>query len=108
MYTRYAIFEGTVHPGREDEFFHLVEERLLPLWRQMPHAQAVRVVRGVETDPGTTPVAMILAVDYPSREAIAEALTSPVRARARAVTEEIIGLFAGRFYHVVGRRLGSA
>ena len=108
MYTRYAIFEGTVHPGREDEFFQLVEEQLLPLWRQMPHAQAVRVVRGVETDPGTTPVAMILAVDYPSREAIAEALTSPVRARARAATEEIIELFAGRFYHVVGRRLGSA
>ena len=39
MYTRYAIFEGTVHPGREDEFFRLVEERLLPLWRQMPHAR---------------------------------------------------------------------
>jgi hypothetical protein len=108
MYTRYAIFEGTVRPGHEGEFFRLVEERLLPLWRQMPHAQAVRVVSCVETDPGTAPVAMILAVDYPSREAIAEALASPVRTRAREVTEEIIGLFTGRFYHVVGQRLGSA
>jgi hypothetical protein len=104
MFTRYAIFEGTVHPGREEEFFRLAKERLLPLWRQMPHAQAVRVVSGIETDPGTTPVAMILAVDYPSREA----LISPVRTRARPVTEEIVGLLTGRFYHVVGRRLGSA
>ena len=29
MYTRYAIFEGTVPPDREEEFFHLVEDRLL-------------------------------------------------------------------------------
>jgi hypothetical protein len=108
MYTRYAIFEGTVHRGREDDFFRLVEERLLPLWRQMPHAQAVRVVRGVETDAGVPPAAMILAIDYPSREAIAEALASPVRARARAVTEEILELLDGRFYHVIGRRLGPA
>ena len=105
MYTRYAIFEGTVHPGRADEFFRLVEERLLPLWREMPYAQ---VVRGVETDPGAPPVAMILAIDYPSREAIAEALASPVRTRARAVTDELVKLFDGRFYHVIGHRLGAA
>ena len=47
MFTRFALFEGRVPGGREDGFFHLVEERLLPLWRQMPHAQAVRVCRTV-------------------------------------------------------------
>ena len=26
MYTRSAIFEGRIHPGREEEFFRIVEE----------------------------------------------------------------------------------
>ena len=51
---------------------------------------------------------MMLASTTHRCAAIAEALTSPVRREARAVTEEIIGLFAGRFYHLVGRRLGLA
>ena len=45
MFTRCAIFEGSIHPGREDEFFRLVEEQLLPLWRRMPNARAVRLMR---------------------------------------------------------------
>jgi hypothetical protein len=108
MFTRYAIFEGTIAAGREDEFFRRVEERLVPLWRQMPHVQAVRVVRVEHRDDGAPPIAMIQEIDYPSLEAIAEALASPVWTRARAVTEEILDLFDGRFYHLVGRRLVPA
>ena len=108
MFTRYALFEGRVQSGREDEFFHLVEDRLLPLWRQMPHAQAVRVCRTVTADPDAPPLIMVLAIDYPSLAAIEEALASPVRTQAREVTEEIAQLFDGRFYHLVGQQLGVA
>lgn len=104
MFTRYAIFEGTITAGREDEFFRLVEERLVPLWRQMPQAQAVRVVRVERRDDGAPPIAMIQEIDYPSLAAIDEALASPVRTAARAATEEILPLFDGRFYHLVGNR----
>jgi hypothetical protein len=108
MFTRYAIFEGTVRPGHEDEFFRAVEERLVPLWRQMPQAQAVRVVRIARRDEDAPPIAMIQEIDYPSLDAIEEALVSPVRTQARAVTDEIMALFDGRFYHVVSQRLVPA
>lgn len=104
MYTRCAIFEGQITPGREDEFFQAVEERLLPLWKQMPHAEAVRVLRAVRHDPDAPPVAMMQEIDYPSLEAIDEALASPIRTQARAVTEDIVKMFTGRFYHIVYKR----
>jgi hypothetical protein len=107
MFTRYALFEGSVRGDREDEFFRLVEERLLPLWRQMPHAQAVRVSRTVTADADAPSLIMVLAIDYPSLAAIDEALVSPMRTQARAVTDEIARLFDGRFYHLVGQRLGT-
>jgi hypothetical protein len=51
---------------------------------------------------------MIQEIDYPSLDAIEEALVSPVRTQARAVTDEIMALFDGRFYHVVSQRLVPA
>ena len=69
---------------------------------------AVRVCRTVTTDPDAPPLLMVLAIDYPSLAAIEEALASPVRTQARAVTEEIARVFDGRFYHLVGQRLGVA
>jgi hypothetical protein len=105
MFTRYAIFEGTIHQGREDEFFRLVEERLLPLWRQMPNARAVRVMRAVRRDPDAPPIAMVQEIDYPSLDAIDQALASPVRTQARAETDRLMEMFEGRFYHVVHKRM---
>ncbi|PRD44761.1 hypothetical protein C5748_05035 [Phyllobacterium phragmitis] len=105
MYTRSAIFEGVIHKGREEEFFHLVEERLLPVWKRMPNAQAVRVMRMLDTDPGSPPIAMVQEIDYPSLEAVNEALASPVRLEGRAITDDMMGMFDGRFYHVVYQRI---
>ena len=45
MFTRSAIFTGRIKPGMEEEFYRAVEERLLPAWRQMLHAEAVRLHR---------------------------------------------------------------
>eukprot|EP01133_Synstelium_polycarpum_P029786 gene29786-36627_t len=69
MFTRSAIFEGTIHKGQEDAFFQMVEERLLPVWKRMPNAQAVRVMRTVDSDPDSPPIAMVQEVDYPSMDA---------------------------------------
>lgn len=101
MITRTAIFEGTVQPGREDEFFDGIEQRLAPLWGKFPHALEVRFYRVDQCDDPERPVAMIQQVDYPSLEAMREAITSPQRDAARAVTMELMELFDGRFYHVI-------
>ena len=101
MITRTAIFEGRVKPGREEEFFSAVERRLAPLWQAFPHALDVRFFRVEDCDDDERPVAMIQQIDYPSREAMAEAITSPQRDAARAVTMELMELFEGRFYHVL-------
>ena len=101
MITRIAIFEGRVRPGCEERFFTAVEERLLPLWRQFPHALAVRYYRIDAADPDARPIAMVQQIDYPSRAALEEAIRSPVRDNARAVTLELMEMFDGRFYHLM-------
>jgi hypothetical protein len=105
MYTRSAIFEGTIHAGREEEFFRIVEERLLPVWKRMPNAQAVRVMRTQRTDPDAAPIIMVQEIDYPSMEAVEEALVSPVRLEGRALTDEMMSMCNGRFYHLVYSRI---
>lgn len=101
MITRTAIFEGTVKPGHEDAFFQAIEERLAPLWQAFPHALDVRLFRIDRCDDDERPVAFIQQVDYPSIAHMEEAITSPARDAARAVTMELMKLFDGRFYHVV-------
>jgi hypothetical protein len=102
MITRMAIFEGRVKPGFEEQFFAAIETRLAPLWRRFPHALAVRWVRVTGKDEDAPPIALIQQIDYPSLAALEEAIASPVRSEARAVTMELMKMFEGRFYHVVG------
>jgi hypothetical protein len=102
MITRSAIFEGRVTPGFEEEFFAAVETRLAPLWRRFPHALDVRWTRITSKDTDAPPIAMIQQIDYPSLAALEEAIASPIRSEARAVTMELMKMFEGRFYHVVG------
>lgn len=101
MITRTAIFEGRIKPGCEERFFAGVEQRLAPLWRRFPHARNVRLLKVAAADADAPPIVMIQQIDYPSHAALAEAIASPVRAEARAVTLELMEMFEGRFYHVV-------
>lgn len=101
MITRTAIFEGRVKPGCEDRFFDAIRDRLAPLWRQFPNASNVRLLRIARSDEDALPIAMIQQIDYPSFEAMEQAIASPIRAQARAVTLELMEMFEGRFYHVV-------
>ena len=101
MITRRAIFEGRVKPGMEETFFAEVENRLAPLWQAFPHALEVRLFRIDECDDAERPVLMIQEVDYPDMAKMREAITSPQRDAARAVTMELMEMFDGRFYHVI-------
>ncbi|MEO8753877.1 MAG: hypothetical protein ABI624_14505 [Casimicrobiaceae bacterium] len=101
MITRTAIFEGRIRPGCEARFFEGIEQRLAPLWRRFPHALAVRWWRTQSVDAGAPPIVMIQQIDYPSLDALAEAMKSAARNEARAATLELMEMFEGRFYHVV-------
>ena len=101
MITRTSIFEGRVKPGFEERFFREIRERLAPLWRQFPNASNIRLLRVEAADDDALPIAMIQQIDYPSMAALEEAVASPMRARARAITLEIMEMFDGRFYHVM-------
>ncbi|WEX74965.1 hypothetical protein PYH37_000288 [Sinorhizobium numidicum] len=108
MFTRSAIFEGKIHAGREEEFFRIVEERLMPVWKRMPNAQAIRVMKTVESDAEAAPIIMVQEIDYPSIEAVEEALASPVRLEGRAITDEMMTMCDGRFYHLVYSRVARS
>lgn len=101
MIIRYALFEGEIHPGREEEFRAFVKERLAPLWTQFPGAEEVRVLDGLDRDDGAPHYAMALAIRYPDMAAVEKALQSDVRAQSRAVTGELLKLFTGRVHHHV-------
>lgn len=105
MYTRSAIFEGRILPGKEEEFYAAVQQRLLPAWRQMLHATDVRLYRPVRRDDGTTEIFLVQEIDYPSLEAIDEALSSSCREAASQALNSIRHLYEGRHYHYVYRKL---
>ncbi|MCP8894490.1 hypothetical protein KYK29_06060 [Shinella daejeonensis] len=100
MITRFALFEGKVKDGRTEAFRKAVIERILPEWKQFPHATDVRVSFAEARDDGAPEYPMILAVNYPSLAAVEEALASPARARARAATDAVLAqFFEGRIHH---------
>lgn len=101
MLIRYALFEGQIHAGREADFRHFVEERLVPLWTKFPGAEDVGVQFGVERDDGAPVYAMVLAIRYPDASALERALKSDVRAQSREVTGELLKMFSGRVHHHV-------
>jgi hypothetical protein len=101
MITRTAIFEGRIKTGCEERFFSEINERLAPLWRRFPHATNVRLLRISASEPGAQPIAMIQQIDYPSMAALEEAIGSPIRDQARAITMELMEMFEGRFYHLL-------
>ncbi len=107
MITRSAIFRGRIHAGQEALFYRLVEEKMIPAWRQMLHAQSVRAYRPHTAEPGFEDVFLVQQVDYPSHAALAEALASPNRAAAMAAMEEIRPLYEGFHHHVVYEPLGA-
>jgi hypothetical protein len=101
MYIRCAFFEGRVKPGHEAAFSAFVYDRLVPLWRQFPGAQEVRVLRQQQADVSEPYYEMVLSIAYPSLEAIEKALTSDVRARSRLETAELVAMFEGRIFHTI-------
>lgn len=105
MHTRSAIFYGRILPGREDEFYALVEAELMPVWRRMPGALAVRAYCPVAHDEGAPPIFLVQEIDYPSLETVAVAMASPVRAEGRVATEKLMAMCEGTFTHLVYRRL---
>ena len=101
MITRYALFEGEIHAGRETEFRQFVQERLVPLWVRFPGALEVRVTFEVFRDDGAAGYPLVLAVSYPDIAAVETALQSMVRFESREVTKELLQMFTGSVHHHV-------
>lgn len=101
MFIRCAFFRGRVRPGREAEFGRYVRERLVPLWTQFPGAEEVRVLRQLDSDVDDPRLEMVLAIRYPSLEAIERALASDVRSQSREVTKGLLEMFDGTVFHTV-------
>ncbi|MET3598324.1 hypothetical protein [Martelella mangrovi] len=105
MFTRSAIFRGRIKPGREDEFYAAVRERLVPAWSQMLHARAVRVYRPRQCEAGEEDVFLVQEIDYPSLAHIEEALSSPRREAAVAALASVRALYDGEHRHIIYERL---
>ena len=102
MITRYALFEGTVAEGQAEAFRAAILDEVLPTWRAMPGALAVRVTFADERDEGAPEFPLILAIDYADRAAVDAMLASPVRMASRAATMSVLGrFFTGRIHHHV-------
>ncbi len=95
--TRFALFEGTITSGEAAEFRTAILREVLPKWQAFPCALAVRICFSNERDTGAPEIPLILAITYPSREAVDIALASPERAAAKAATDAVLArYFKGR------------
>ena len=101
MFIRCAFFEGRVKPGHEAAFTEFVNKRLVPLWTKFPGAEEVRVLRQQQSDTDEPYYELVLAIRYPSMEAIELALKSEVRNQSRVETQELVKMFEGRIFHTV-------
>lgn len=103
MITRYALFEGTLRNGQADAFRQAVLEEVVPKWRALPGALAVRVTFSDSRDAGAPEFPLILAIDYPDLDALAAAVASAEREACREALEGQIlpRFFAGRPHHHV-------
>ena len=105
MYIRCAFFRGHVRQGFEEVFTTFVHDKLAPLWTQFPGAEEVRVMRQEEADVAEPHFEMVLAIRYPSKQAIELALASDVRTESRAVTADLSENVRRRYFpHRVPRR----
>lgn len=105
MFTRSAIFCGRIHDGMEEAFFEAVRARLLPVWQQMLHAQDVRLYRPRSAEAPGANVFMVQEIDYPSREAIDQALASDRRLVAMEALASVRHMYDGNHHHIIYERL---
>lgn len=105
MFTRSAIFIGQIRPGQEEAFYAAVQERLVPAWQQMLHAQAVRVFRPRLAEPPAAQVFLVQEIDYPSMEHIAEALASDRRQAAVTALGSVRHMYDGAHHHIIYENL---
>lgn len=102
MITRYALFEGTLHPGHAAAFRADVLAQMLPVWRRFPGALAIRVTFGESRDDGAPEYPLILAIDWPDMATVNAFLSHPIRTEGRAATEAVLARhFTGRIHHHV-------
>jgi hypothetical protein len=102
MITRFALFEGSVKPGRTAAFRAAVRNRLVPLWTQFTGNTEVRVMFSEDRDEGAPEFPLILAISYPDRQTMDAALECPARYTSKDVTGEIVAeFFEGRIHHHV-------
>ena len=93
MITRYAIFGGSVKPGKEAEMRAWVTEHLTPLWRKFASAEEVRVLYGVEQDADGPTIPLILAITYADHAAMERGVSSPARHAAKDLLPELYDRF---------------
>jgi antibiotic biosynthesis monooxygenase (ABM) superfamily enzyme len=93
LYIRCAFFEGRVKPGQETAFTSFIQTRLMPLWTRFPGAEEVRVLRQQQADVDEPYYEMVLAIRYPSLEAVELALKSDVRRKSREETNDLMKMF---------------
>jgi antibiotic biosynthesis monooxygenase (ABM) superfamily enzyme len=101
MFIRCAFFRGKIKPGQEQIFDAHIQEELVALWTRFPHVQEVRVLRQKESDTQDPHFEMVLAMRFPTREAITEALDSDVRYASREASKRLFELFDGEVFHTV-------
>ncbi len=97
MLTKIAFFSGVVKAGMEAEMQQYVERTLQPLWEQFQPSIEVRVLYNVEQDANGPPIPLALAVTYADKAAIAQAMETDARYKAR----ELLPGFYEKYFNEV-------
>lgn len=101
MFIRCAFFRGHVKPGKQADFDAHIRAELHALWTRFPGVEEVRLLREVESDRPDIHLELVIAMKFPSREAIADALESDIRHASKAASLALFDMFDGDVFHTV-------
>jgi hypothetical protein len=101
MIIRTAQFMGTVASGDQTKFNETVDQKVLPILRQLPKILQAEVLRPITSDPGAPALYQVLQLRFPNVAAMEEALESPNRAKVHEIMSEVLPLFEGEIFHYV-------
>ncbi len=101
--TRYALLEGSVPEDRTAAFRQSVLDDVVPAWRALPGALAVRIAFAEGRDEAAPEFPLIVAIDYADIDMLGAALASPERDACREALEGRVlpAFFSGRLHHHV-------
>ena len=100
MWIRSALWEGSINPGKENEFKTKINEDFLPQIKAMPGVKDVKALWPRVYEDRSKELFCQIIVEFEGEKDIQTMLASPQRHATRARLSELGHLYQGKISHI--------